>query len=160
MRRRRRSDHTPRDYPTIIHYSLLVTHNWAACPTNSISFISLPSRNQQFHYAIDLCYIFHFILLRSEKYQVYYIWCRKNNLNDTKNICTRVYPKVSGLAAWSENCKWYSSLPLGAVVSLLCVSLVSFANTTLCVASQRVFIVFYFFIDPVRKFLDRPSYAI
>jgi hypothetical protein len=28
---------------------------------------------------------------------------------------TRVYPKVSGLAAWSENCKWYSSLPLNAV---------------------------------------------
>jgi hypothetical protein len=26
------------------------------------------------------------------------------------------------LAAWSENCKWYSSLPLGAVVSLFCVS--------------------------------------
>jgi hypothetical protein len=22
----------------------------------------------------------------------------------------RVYPKASGLAAWSENCKWYSSL--------------------------------------------------
>jgi hypothetical protein len=33
---------------------------------------------------------------------------------------TRVYPKVSGLAACSENCKWYSSLPLGAVVSLFC----------------------------------------
>jgi hypothetical protein len=31
---------------------------------------------------------------------------------------TRVYPKVSGLAAWSENCKWYSSLALDAVVSL------------------------------------------
>jgi len=31
---------------------------------------------------------------------------------------TRVYPEVSGQAAWSENCKWYSSLPLGAVVSL------------------------------------------
>jgi L-ribulose-5-phosphate 3-epimerase UlaE len=27
----------------------------------------------------------------------------------------RVYPKVPGLAAWSENCKWYSSLPVGAV---------------------------------------------
>jgi hypothetical protein len=27
-----------------------------------------------------------------------------------------VYPEVSGLAAWSENCKWYSSLALGAVV--------------------------------------------
>jgi hypothetical protein len=33
-------------------------------------------------------------------------------------IYTWVYPKVSGLAAWSENCKWYSSLPLGTVVSL------------------------------------------
>jgi len=36
---------------------------------------------------------------------------------------TRLYPKVSGLAAWSGNCKWYSSLPLGAVVSLFCESL-------------------------------------
>jgi hypothetical protein len=34
------------------------------------------------------------------------------------DISAKVYPKVSGLAAWSENCKWYSSLPLGAVVSL------------------------------------------
>jgi hypothetical protein len=32
----------------------------------------------------------------------------------------RVYPKVSGLATWSENSKWYISLPLGAVVSLFC----------------------------------------
>jgi hypothetical protein len=31
---------------------------------------------------------------------------------------TRLCPKISGLAARSENCKWYSSLPLGAVVSL------------------------------------------
>jgi hypothetical protein len=30
--------------------------------------------------------------------------------------------KVSGLAAWSENCKWYSSLLLSAVVSLFCES--------------------------------------
>jgi len=35
---------------------------------------------------------------------------------------TRGYPKVSGLAAWSENRKFYSSLPLGTVVSLLCES--------------------------------------
>jgi hypothetical protein len=31
----------------------------------------------------------------------------------------RVYLNVSGLAAWSENCKWDSSLPVGAFVSLL-----------------------------------------
>jgi hypothetical protein len=34
----------------------------------------------------------------------------------------KVYPKVTGLAAWSEYCKWYSSLPLGAVISLFCES--------------------------------------
>jgi len=33
-----------------------------------------------------------------------------------------VYPKVSGLAAWSKNYKWYSSLPLGAFVTLFCKS--------------------------------------
>jgi hypothetical protein len=33
---------------------------------------------------------------------------------------TRVYPEVSGLATWSKNCKWHSSMPLGAVVSLFC----------------------------------------
>jgi hypothetical protein len=38
---------------------------------------------------------------------------------------------------------------------------VSFAAITLCVASQRVFIVFvvYFVIDSVRKLLDTTSYA-
>jgi hypothetical protein len=30
----------------------------------------------------------------------------------------KVYPKVSGLADWRENSKWYRSLPLGAGVSL------------------------------------------
>jgi hypothetical protein len=35
---------------------------------------------------------------------------------------TRVYTKVPGLAAWSENCKLYSSLPLGSIVSLFCES--------------------------------------
>jgi hypothetical protein len=37
---------------------------------------------------------------------------------------------------------------------------VSFAAITLCVASQRVFIVVYFVIDSVRKLLDTPSYYI
>jgi len=35
----------------------------------------------------------------------------------------RVYPEVSGLAAWSENCKLCSSLPVSAVVLLFCESL-------------------------------------
>jgi hypothetical protein len=36
--------------------------------------------------------------------------------------CTRMYPKVSGLAALSENYKWNGSLPPGAVLSLYFVS--------------------------------------
>jgi len=65
-------------------------------------------------------------------------------------ISTRVYPKVSGLATWSENCKWYISLPLDAVVSLLyeSVSLVSFATITLCVASQQAIPIFCYQLSP------------
>jgi hypothetical protein len=42
--------------------------------------------------------------------------------NSGQNHNMKVYPKVSGLAAWSENCKCYSSLSLDAVVSLFCES--------------------------------------
>jgi len=71
----------------------------------------------------------------------------------------QVYPKVSGLAIRPENFKWYSSLPLSAVVSVFCES-VSFAAITLYVASQRVLIVVsvYLVIDSVRKLLDTSSY--
>jgi len=72
-----------------------------------------------------------------------------------------VYPKVSGLAAWNENCKWYSSLPLRAsFIAISWFNLVSFAPITLCVASQRVIIIVsvHFVIDSVRKLLDTPSY--
>jgi hypothetical protein len=46
-------------------------------------------------------------------------------------------------------------------IAILWLSLVSFAAITLCVASQRVFIVVstYFVMDSVRKLLDTPSYA-
>jgi hypothetical protein len=45
-------------------------------------------------------------------------------------------------------------------IAILWVSLVSFAAITLCVASQRVFVVVgvYFIIDSVRELLDTPSY--
>jgi hypothetical protein len=46
-------------------------------------------------------------------------------------------------------------------IAILWVSLVSFAAITLCVASQRVFIVVivYFVTTQVRKLLDTPSYV-
>jgi hypothetical protein len=45
------------------------------------------------------------------------------HMKDTESfVDTKVYSEVPGLAAWSKNCKWYSSLPLGAVVSLFCES--------------------------------------
>jgi len=74
---------------------------------------------------------------------------------------TRVYPKVSGLVTWRENCKWYTSLPLFAAGNvILWVSLVSFAGINLWVAPQRVFIaVVRFVIDSVRRRLDTLSYS-
>jgi hypothetical protein len=44
--------------------------------------------------------------------------CVDDPFNFTSNNNTGVYPKVSGLAEWSENSKCYSYLPQGAVVSL------------------------------------------
>jgi len=47
-------------------------------------------------------------------------------------------------------------------IAISWVSLVSFAAITLCIASQRVFIIIvivYFFMDSVRKLLDTPSYS-
>jgi len=69
-----------------------------------------------------------------------------------------VYPKVSGLAAWSENYKWYGCHYVhlyryfASQSSELC-------RHSLCVASQLVFIVVsvYFVMDSVRKLLDTPS---
>jgi hypothetical protein len=43
-------------------------------------------------------------------------------------------------------------------IVILWFSLVSFTAVTLCFASQRVFIVVYFVIDPFRKLLDTSSY--
>jgi hypothetical protein len=53
--------------------------------------------------------------------QLYLLTCSNLDTTSTWNAFLydmRVYSKVFGLAAWSENCKWYSSLPLSAVVSL------------------------------------------
>jgi hypothetical protein len=44
-------------------------------------------------------------------------------------------------------------------IAILWVSLLSFAAITLCVASQRVFVVVYFVIDSVRKLLDTHAYC-
>jgi hypothetical protein len=43
-------------------------------------------------------------------------------------------------------------------IATLLVGIVSFAAITLCVASQRVFIVVHFVIDSVRKLLDTLSH--
>jgi hypothetical protein len=57
------------------------------------------------------------ILFYFVKYQKYRKMFQMG-VSDPNEVYTRVYPKVSGLAACSENCKWYSFLPLGALVSL------------------------------------------
>jgi hypothetical protein len=54
-------------------------------------------------HVIDVSHLCSFVLAFKAVLQLDYMW---------------VYPKVSGLTAWSENCEWYSTLALGAVVPL------------------------------------------
>jgi hypothetical protein len=58
------------------------------------------------------------ILLKPPKYLIY----SKRLFIGNMVTNTRVYPKVSGLAVWSENCKWYGSLPLDTVSWFFCES--------------------------------------
>jgi hypothetical protein len=80
----------------------------------------------------------------------------KWSLHDAFRLCTMVYPKVSGLAAWSEN--YYVQLYRYFVSQ----SNEFCRHKTLCAASQQVLIVVsvYFVIDSVRKLLDTPSYLV
>jgi hypothetical protein len=60
--------------------------------------------------------------LRSCKWSLSFSFFKLRCTITSNTSYTRAYPKDSGLVAWSENCIWYSSLPLGAVVSLFCES--------------------------------------
>jgi hypothetical protein len=63
-----------------------------------------------------------------------------------------VYPKVSGLTTWSENRKWYSSLPLGAIVSLFCESVFQFCcHNTLCCFSMSAIIIIIIIISSTQS---------
>jgi hypothetical protein len=57
--------------------------------------------------------------LEANQYLLHIMHCKKDIL---PQAMYRMHPKVSGLAVWSKNCKWYSSLPLGAIVPLFCES--------------------------------------
>jgi hypothetical protein len=52
--------------------------------------------------------------------ELHNLYASPNIVRVIKSRSTTVYPKVSGLAAWSENRKRYIFLPLGSVVSLFC----------------------------------------
>jgi hypothetical protein len=56
--------------------------------------------------------------LRTKDGNTFTIWSENPKVKKSAGRLTRVYPKVFELVAWSENCKLYSCLPLGAIVSL------------------------------------------
>jgi hypothetical protein len=73
---------------------------------------------------------------------------------------TRVYPKSFRAGHLERELQMVQlSATRCSCIAILWVIVVSFAAITLCVASQRVFIVVrvYFVIDSVRKFFDTPS---
>jgi len=84
------------------------------------------------------------------------------DLDDRQRDCwidTNVFPEVSGLATLDRKLQVVQlSATRCSCIAILWFCLVSFSAITLCVASQRVFIVVYFVIDSVRKLLVTPSY--
>jgi len=62
---------------------------------------------------------------------------------------TRVYPKVFGMASWSENCKWYSFLTRESVIC---------RHNPFCCFSMNGYCCLFCY-NPVRKLLDTPSYS-
>jgi hypothetical protein len=90
-------------------------------------------------------------------------WCFTGHVN-SKKLRTTLYEGVSKSFRAGRMERELQMVQLSAIkcscVAILWASLVSFAAITLCVASQRVFIVVkvYFFIDSVRKLLDTLSY--
>jgi hypothetical protein len=72
----------------------------------------------------------------------------------------RVYPKVSGLVARSENCKWYSSLPVVQLYRYFVSQSSEFCrHNPLCCFSTSVYFCCLFRYNSVRKLLDTPSYT-
>jgi len=59
-----------------------------------------------------------FILLITNMAVSFTIASTKRSFRSLRLRDMRMYPKVFGLAAWNENCKWYCSLALRAVVAL------------------------------------------
>jgi hypothetical protein len=68
------------------------------------------------------------------------------------------YPKVSGLAAWSENCKWYSSLSQLYRYFVSQSSEFCHHNPSCCFSTSNTKGKRIFYYDSVRKLLDTPSY--
>jgi hypothetical protein len=101
----------------LLNFITLITYGEEYALLNSLlcNFFFRPARDATERYANRSCTVLIYIDHK----------CMQNNLATIIQqylAHTRVYLTVSGLAAWSENCKWYSSLPLCAVVSLFCES--------------------------------------
>jgi hypothetical protein len=74
------------------------------------------------------------------------------NLNEGVSKSFRI-----GLLEWELQMVQLSATRYSCI-AVSWVSLMNFAAITLCVASERVFVVVYFVIGSVRKLLDTPSY--
>jgi len=85
----------------------------------------------------------------------------RHDLLTVRSLYTKVSPKVSGLTAWSENCKLCSSLQLSAIYRYFVSQSSQFCrHYPLCCFSTSVYVLsVYFVIDSVRKLLSTPTYS-
>jgi hypothetical protein len=93
---------------------------------------------------------------------ILYTWCLRMHQASQSRFCTADYEGVTKSFRTGRLVRELQMVQLSATrcncIAILWASLVSIAAITLCIASQRVFVV-YFGNDSVRKLLDTPSYA-
>jgi hypothetical protein len=104
-----------------LQYSISMTEAWEEL----LAVHGRKWKHEEYLYCCTICCnkqsVIYFITITSIK--THHAMLKDNCTTISWWANTRMHAKVSGLAAWSENCNWYSSLPLDAVVSLFCESL-------------------------------------
>jgi hypothetical protein len=93
-------------------------------------------------------------------------WARRIQSTTPNSISLKIHLNGVSTSFWTGRLERELQMVQLSVISCSCiailwVSILRFAAITLCVVSQRVFILsVYFFIDSVRKLLDTSSYSL
>jgi hypothetical protein len=154
----------------MLNMVIIITHDrkicslsaWIFFPTVTVH-ISSTNEDMLCHINKQLCDNIHLIRQHLTSYSFMILYGPLKSYKDCSTallifVCMSVYPKVSGLAAWSKNCKWYSCHWVQLYSYFVSQSSQFCRHNPLFRFSTSVYCCCYFVIDLVRKLLVTPSY--